>query len=160
MAATAIVLVALFVEFRPSPLTEHPFLTAAVTTGDEIGDWNTEWRSVPAGLLPEVDPSGTAARPIAEGEPLLESMLSEAGKPVPDGWWTIEIELPEGTAAGTRAQLVLLGSGSVVDAIVVGEPIDDSFGSSLGSVAVAPGEAVATAVAAAGGDIAVMISAR
>jgi len=160
VAATAIVLVALFVEFRPTPLTEHPFLTAEVATGEEIGEWNTELRSVPVGLFPEIDPSGNAARPIAEGEPLLESMLSTAAEPVPDGWWTVEMELPDGTASGTRAQLVLLDSGTVVDAVVVGEPVDDSFGSNLGSVAVAPESAVATAVAAASGEIAVMISAQ
>lgn len=158
IAAAAIVLVALFVEFRPTPLTEHPFLTAEVAAGEEIGDWNTEMREVPVGLLEEIVPSGAALRPIAEGEPLLQSMLAMAGDPVPDGWWTIEIELPDGTSAGTSAQLVLLDSGDVVDAVVVSEPVDDTFGSSLGSVAVAPESAVATAVAAANGEIAVMTS--
>jgi len=158
LAAVAIVLIALFVEFRPTPLTEHPFLTTAVSAGEEIGDWNTEMRKVPVGLLEEVEPVGTAAKPIAEGEPLLTSMLTVTGDPVPDGWWTIEIELPDGTSAGTNAQLVLLDSGDVVDAVVVAEPVDDSLGSNLGSVAVAPEAAVATAVAAANGEIAVMTS--
>ena len=158
LAAVTIVLIALFVEFRPTPLTEHPFLTTAVSAGEEIGDWNTEMREVPVGLFEEIEPSGTAVQPIAEGEPLLTSMLTPAGDPVPDGWWTIEIELPDGTGAGTSAQLVLLGSGDVVDAVVVSEPVDDSFGSNFGSVAVAPESAVATAVAAANGEIAVMTS--
>jgi hypothetical protein len=144
----------------PRPSVEHPFATTEIAAGEEIGDWNSRERSVPAGMLEPVTLTGVALTDIASGEPILASSVGDRDANVPDGWWTVEIALPATARPGDRAQMVLLDSGSVVPAVVVGGVAEDPLGSSLGSVAVSGEHAADVAAAAANGRVAVMIATR
>jgi len=158
IAAGLITAGALWVEVGPEPAVEHPFATEAIAAGDEIGDWNSRLRSVPAGMLTPVSLDGVALTDIASGEPILASSVGERDESVPDGWWAMEIALPATARAGTGAQLVLLDTGSLVPAVVVAEVAHDPLGSGLGSVAVSADHAADVAAAVANGRVAVMIA--
>ncbi len=70
----------------------------------------------------------------------------------------IEVALPRGAAMGDDARVVLLDSGEVVEAKVVGSIDEDPLGSGLGMVAVEPERATAAVMAAAEGKVAIMIA--
>lgn len=157
IASGLIVLGALWVELRPQPSVEHPFATEDIAAGAEIGDWNSRLRSVAAGVLEPVILDGVALNDIASGEPILASSVGNRDEKVPDGWWTVDIALPRSAGPGDRAQIVLLDTGSVVQAVVVTAVSADPLGSGLGSVAVSGEHAAEVAAATANGRVAVMI---
>lgn len=148
---------ALWVEFRPDPLVDHPFATQAISSGQEVGPWNTEMRRVPAGLLGEAITPGVALRDIETDEPILGSSIGQEDDRIPLGWWSIEVELPDRAMAGDDARIVLLDTGAVVSGIVVDAASDDPLGDGRGSLAVTPADAAAVAGAVAEGRAMVMI---
>ena len=160
IAAGLIAVGALWVEIGPQPSVDHPFATDEIAAGEEIGDWNSRLRSVPAEMLEPVSLKGVALIDIASGEPILASSVGDRDENVPDGWWTVEIALSATARPGDKAQMVLLDTGSVVPAVVVAGVADDPLGSGLGSVAVSGEHAADVAAAAANGRVAVMIATR
>ena len=157
LAAAAISLGALWVEFRPDPLVEHPFAATPITAGQPLSEANLVYQRIPSGLIDPITLDGVALRPIDVGEPLLISSVGPADESIPTGWWAIELEVPQSAGRGDRAHLVILDTGEVVEAVVVAGLDDDPLGRGTGTVAVGPDHAASVAAAAANGRVAVMI---
>lgn len=118
MAAAVIVAGALWMDLRGTPTELRPFARASIEAGTRIDDDLIEFRNVPVGLLPEVTPGGFAITAIGAGEPLTPALLTDNG-PLPDGWWALEMDVPDGAVPGTELRLVVEGSGTVIPAVVV-----------------------------------------
>ena len=157
LLAILIAAVAVWVEVKPDATVEHPFAAAEIPSGTRVADASLEWRRVPAGTFEAIDLDSVTSRTVHEGEPLLASSIEEDTGVVPQGWWVIETDVPDGARPGDRARLVMLDSGVSVDAYIVATPSDDPFDSTPGSVAIDPAFATEAATAAAQGRIAVMI---
>ena len=157
LAAALIAIGAIWAEFRPDSLIEHPFATERIERGDVIAEQNTEYRRVPTGLFEPVVLGLTALANVEEGEPLLASKVGDPDEVIPSGWWSIEIELPPSASRGDAARVLILSTGVMVDAVVVSAWTDDSFGTPLGALAVAPEHASEVAAASELGDVAVMV---
>jgi hypothetical protein len=105
--AVLILVIAVAWEFRPTPTDLRPYLARDVTAGEEIRQEDIEWRRVPSGFLPEhASPSGLFLVDLERGTPLLRSVLGHAD-PLPEGWWSLEVPVPEGTSAGIEVRLVV-----------------------------------------------------
>jgi hypothetical protein len=112
-AAALLIVTAAWMDLRPQPTFLQPFATVDLDPGTALDNTMIEWRSVPVGLLPPLnDPQGVVLRQVAAGEPLVPSVLSTRRIPAPDGWWTMEVQLPSGAAPGQEVQLILLPTGS------------------------------------------------
>ena len=162
LAAVLILAGAAWLEFRQPALVLHPFATEPVPVGVNIEEGPSEWREVPADLLPPVSSHGVTRRRVPEGHPFLPADLDSATRHVPEGWWALEVRLTERAQVGQQLQLVVMTSAgaSAVPGIVLegsdrGSGLD--FGESLGLVAVPGEEAVSVAIAAAEGRLAVLI---
>jgi hypothetical protein len=158
LAAALIGAVALWVEFRPDPLVEHPFAAGPIVVGDQIDGVNTEMRMVPSSLFEPVTLGGVALRDISQGAPVLSVDVGDASRVVPPGWWMVSVEVPAGAHRGDVVRLVLLDTGTVADGVVASTAATDAFGPTGGSVAVHPDHAGQVAVAAINGRVAVLIS--
>lgn len=159
LLAGLIALVAVWVEFRPDPTAEYPFAAATIEAGEPVAEAPIEFRRLPVGLFETIDLEGVALRRIEAGEPLLPSAVGLEGQSIPEDWWIIELDLPGEPEPGRQVRLVLLDSGAVVTGVVASTASHDPFGSQVGSVAVAAGDAPAVAAAAAGGRVVVMVGA-
>jgi hypothetical protein len=148
----------------------QPFATIDLTAGATLDDTMIEWRSIPAGLLPRMDdPQGIILRPVAVGEPLVPSILSTHRIPVPEGWWTMEAQLPAGTVPGQNVQLILLPDGadetprSVPGLVIVPAPSNQdplAIEPQPGLVAVPGDLATITAAAIADGRVSAILGAQ
>lgn len=149
--------VALWVEFRPDPLVEHPFAVLPIAAGEPVNELNTQSKRVPAGMFEPL--AGTVAlREIKEGAPVLASDVGEPSLLVPKGWWTVAVAVPAGANRGDMVRLVLLDTGTVVDGVVATAAATDAFSSTDGAVAVHPDHAGEAAAASINGRVAVLIS--
>ncbi|MCZ6737626.1 MAG: hypothetical protein O7B77_06585 [Actinobacteria bacterium] len=158
IAAGLLVAVAIWLEFGPDPLVDHPFATEAIAVGEELTSLNTETRPIPSGLLDQVHPNAVAARVIEKGEPILASDVGDGDSVIPVGWWVISADVPAIARAGDRVKIVLLDSGKVVEGVIAFSVPDDPFAAASGGIAVAPASASEVAVAAADSRIAVLVS--
>jgi len=158
VAAGLLVAIAMWVEFRPDPLVDHPFATEAITVGEELTPLNTEPRRIPSGLLDQVLSDAVAIRAIEEGEPILASDVGDGDSAIPRGWWVISAEVPAIARAGDRVKIVLLDSGKVIEGVIASSVPDDPFVATSGGIAVAPASASEVAIAAADSRIALLVS--
>ncbi len=157
--AALIVGVAAIGELRGTSTAQHPFVAAAVPAGAEITPEDLELRTVPAGLLPAVDPAGArAARPLNPGEPLLPADVTGAPA-APAGWWLAPVRLPDGVGAGRQVRVVLLDPPGDVPGVVVAPGTEDGLGTRVpGLVAVPAAGAVDVARAAANDRVMVLVA--
>ena len=158
MIGGLVVAVAFALEFRSSPTESRPFAADAISPGDMVEEL-VEWRDVPEGVLPQVDSAGaTAIGSIARGEPILPSQLG-TGPPVPPGWWSVALPLPETAAPGTAVRVVVDDPPITSEGIVVGAPTVDDFGIDRSGLVALPGAAVDEVARAAGrGGVTVLIT--
>lgn len=149
--AVLLVAAALAWDLRPTPTVAHPFAAVALVAGTEITDQMVRWDRVPQGMLPAVDVAGSVRAPVAVGEPLLPSHL-EATPPIPDGWWSVPLDLPASAVAGTAVRVAITSPGAEDATLIPGIVIraGDSSGRG-GAVAVPELEAGRVASASAGG---------
>ncbi len=156
-AAALLIVGAAWMDLRPQPTSLQPYAIVDLDPGTALDDTMIEWRSVPTGFLPSLnDPKGVVLRRVAAGEPLVPSALSTHQIPAPDGWWTMEVQLPAGAVPGQEVQLILLGTGSdtspqsVPGLVIAPAPTDQdplAIDPEPGLVAV-PGDLAAIAAAA------------
>ncbi|MEE8407128.1 MAG: hypothetical protein V3S32_08260 [Acidimicrobiia bacterium] len=158
VAAGLLVVIAIWVEFRPDPLVDHPFAIEAIAAGEDLTPTNTEIRRIPSGLLDQVHPNAVAAVAIEKGEPILASDVGDGDSAIPPGWWVISADVPTIARAGDQVKVVLLDSGKVVEGVIAFSVPDDPFAATSGGIAVAPTSASEVAVAAADSRIAVLVS--
>ena len=157
LIATLLAILALWIELRPEPLTDHPFAITRILPGEDIGLANTEMRQVPRGLFGPVG-SGVAQNTVAAGDPVLASDVVGRDTYIPAGWWIVAADIPANVNPGDRVRVVLLSSGEMIDGVVTSAMSDDPFSTTAGAIAVKPGRAGEVAVAAAEGKIAVLVS--
>jgi len=157
LVATVLAVFALWVELRPESMVEHPFATVEILPGDEIGPSNTEERQIPQGLLAAVD-AGVSSAAIKPGDPVLASDVVDRESHIPSGWWIVAADVPPNSTPGDQVRVVMLATGEVVEGVVTTALDDDPFSTASGAIAVEPTRAGDVAVAAADGEIAVLVS--
>ena len=125
--------------------------------GQIIAPEDVEWRQVPVGslLVPPLE-GATASSAITAGDPIVTSLIS-ATTPIPLNSWAVPVPLPIGAVPGTLVNLVF-SDGTDVPGVVIQPATEDSLGfTSEGLVAVETLAANAVALAAANGDLVVLI---
>lgn len=139
---------------RATELT--PFAARTINRGEIIQADAITWKPAPVGLLRSgAVPMGAALITISAGEPITPDMIATGGN-VPDGWWTVPMEIPPTVTKGSQVRVVL-ADGFGFTGVVVEPSRDDTFGvRSLGLVAVAGEVADAVAMAAATGQLVVL----
>ena len=157
LIASLLATLALWIELRPEPMVDHPFAIVEILPGDDIGVANTEMRPIPRSMLDSVG-TGVSSGAIAPGDPVLASDVVESRSYIPSGWWIVGADVPANTNPGDRVRVVLLTTGEIVDGVVTSAFDDDPFSATSGAVAVEPDRAGEVAIAAADGEIAVLVS--
>lgn len=159
--ALAVVILAMAVawELRPVPTDLRPYMVRDVTAGEKVLEDDIEWRRVPAGFLPEhASPSGFFLVDLERGTPLISSVVDEA-KALPEGWWSLEVPVPEGTSAGIEVRLVVdvRAAPRVIPGFVVRLLGANSLEGNTALVAIPEAEVGAAAAALADGSLRTLI---
>lgn len=129
-------------------MVEHPFAGSDLVAGTPLADADLRWRSVPRGLLPEVEADGILVVDVVEDEALMPSHRSEVA--IPPGWWVVEVEVPPGAVVGGTVRVAVTAAGASEATLVEGVVVRGSAGGLGGSPgAVAVPEAASALVAAA-----------
>lgn len=133
-----------------------PFANSRIERGTVIEPSHLSWKPVPVGLLGPVVPEGAVALVgIEPGQPIVASIVG-SGAAVPDGWWTVPVEVPATTLPGSNVRIVL-DTGVTVPGVVVAPSREDSFGiPSDGLVAVPEDFAGEVALAAGSGRLTIL----
>lgn len=134
-----------------------PFAAMDLARGQPITPDEVQWRQVPVGSL-EFPPleGAVAAVAIASGDPLVTSLVSAAAA-APSNSWAVPVPLPIGAVPGAAVSLVF-ADGTDVEGTIIQPATEDSLGfTSHGLVAVEEAAANAVALAAANGDLVVLI---
>jgi hypothetical protein len=156
-AAAVLLIGAALVWDLSSRATERaPFASLTIPRGALIDSEAIEWRQVPIGLLHPVNlEDARAAIRIDSGDPITQGAVSST--PIlPQGWWTIAMDLPPAALPGSSVRIVL-ADGVGVSGVVVEPSRDDSFGvRAPGLVAVPGGVSDAVAIAAGAGQLVVL----
>jgi hypothetical protein len=148
--AAAVIVAAAVWDARGPATVEYPFAAVAAAPGTPV-DEVVEWRTVPAGVLPDwTGPvGGSVGVALAKGDPLLPSLVA-AGSVVPAGWWSVPLELPAPIPPGSPVR-VLLGGREVAGVVA------QSAGDYQQEALVAFPADAAAAVAAASRDDAIVV---
>ncbi len=132
-AAVLLVVGALAWDLRPEPVVDHPFLRVAVAAGADLDPGAIEWRSIPAGALPNVMVEGRAAIDLPAGTALLPGMIS-TGPVIPEGWFALELSVPAAARPGQLIRLVIDES-TFTDGLVISQAQSNSTFLTEGSAA-------------------------
>ncbi len=160
-----LVLAALWLELRPHPTERYPFARADLAAGSALSPSDIAWRDLPAGFLEAPSLDGALARPVRAGEPLRPSDFSTTDLDPPDGWWSLELDLPSDVVPGQQVRLVVLPSQGIeppdpIPAVVVsaGSPETGPLATgSEGRIAVPPELAATAATAVAENRVTVLL---
>ena len=143
-----------------SELATEPFPFAAIelARGQTITGDDVEWRQVPVGslVLPNLV-GATAAVTIRSGDPITASLVS-AETSLGANSWAVPVSLPVGATRGTSVKLVFADGSDVVGVVTESATVDPLGFDSTGLVAVTGEAANAVAIAAANGDLVVLIA--
>ena len=136
----------------------HPFAATDLSAGTGIGPRDVDWHEIRPGLLPKPALEGAfATRDIRRGEPIVPSALTVT-RPIPEGWWAIEMRLPSGTGAGSRARVVIDNPRFATSAVIVSVADGGAFDASVSGLVAVPAEhADEVARAAARGDAVLLV---
>ncbi len=157
-AAAVLIVGALVWDLRGTPMVDYPFTVRAVPQGDPI-EGALEWRSIPAGVLPDPASGGHARVDLERGVPVLAAM-TEAPPPIPDGWWSVPIDDAGHVAAGDTVMLVSSDPPLRVAGLVVTRQRGDRFGGDYAPALIAVPEVDAPTVATASARGALVIAVR
>ncbi len=161
VAATILVVIALWADLRPSATVEHPVAVAEIPAGDEVTVGQVRMIDVPAGLLEPVELPFVAGRRIGPGDPILATDMSVDEVAPPQGWLLVELAVPDGAKPGSPVVAIVSGMdpdpATRHDGVVVSVGVDDGFGGELAGCAFPADDAAIVAVAAADNRISVLI---
>ena len=142
-------------ELRPQATAPHPFAVETISIGEQIDESRVRWRDVPTGLFLPVDLPVTATRRIETGEPVLAAASDKPeGSAIPNGWWALELDVPNGTRAGMTVRIVT--HSGTADGIII-EVSSGDFGERTGLVAIPDDRASVVATAMLDSTVAVLI---
>jgi hypothetical protein len=100
--------------------------------------------------------SASATVDIEAGDPVTRSMTTTS-PPLPQGWWSVPIDLPQGIPPGASIR-VIFPDGRAATGIVTQPATDDGYGiSSQGTVGFPQSMADTVAQLAAAGDLVVLV---
>ncbi|HSL24782.1 MAG TPA: hypothetical protein VLA54_00770 [Acidimicrobiia bacterium] len=158
LAAVGLVLASLYFELRPAGTVPHPYAATALAAGSEMSGAALEWRPIPRGLLSPVPASGILLVDVAAGEPLTTSLVGEA-PPIPQGWWSLALPVPEGSVPGREVRLVVGARDSprVVPGLLVRVFEQTTIEGTTALVAIPEAEAGPVAAAVADGTLTVLL---
>ena len=108
IGAVLLILVSLWWDTRAAPTELRPFARVEIAAGTPLKPDLFEQVAVPVGLLPPVAIEGSAGSTLSKGDPLTVGAVTLVS--APPGWWTVELELPQGASIGTEIQIALLGT--------------------------------------------------
>ncbi|MGI9643165.1 MAG: SAF domain-containing protein [Acidimicrobiia bacterium] len=156
--ATLIVIAALLWELSDRATESVPFANAEIARGEVISDDHIEWRDIPFGAFSPADLVGAMALvDIREGDPLTSSVAG-SGSTIPQGWWSVPVDLPPGVPVGSAVRLTT-DDGSSVDGVIAIAASSDQFGIAVPGAVAVPEQAVdMVAVAAASGSLLVVVA--
>ena len=156
-AAAALVVAAIAWDLSERATEPFPFASVDLSRGQPITPEDVEWRQIPVGSLTLPSLIGvTAGTDIDSGDPIVPSLVSTAS-PLPADSWAVPVPLPIGAVRGTAVNLVF-SDGTDVSGVIIQSPTEDSLGFTTdGLVAVQGVAANAVALAAANGDLVVLI---
>lgn len=162
VAAVAVAL-ALYAELRPPPTAPHPFAVEEIPAGEEVTRARVELRPVPPGMLGDVELPAVAGRTIRPGEPVLPAALEGVAGSIPEGWWALELPVPEGASPGMELRVVVApadlgGEAQAVPGVMVQSSSADVALEPSTLVAVPPAAGVEVAVAAREGRVTVLLA--
>ncbi|HEY7584032.1 MAG TPA: SAF domain-containing protein [Acidimicrobiia bacterium] len=160
--AALILILAVGWELRPTPTELRAYLARDVTAGEEVSDEVLDWQRVPIGILPEyAAPTGLFLVDVKRGMPLVPSLLGQAS-PLPEGWWSLEVPIPEGTATGVDVRLVVdvRSAPKIIPGIVVRLLEANSIDGARALVAIPEAEVGAAAAALADGSLRTLVGSR
>lgn len=156
-AAGTIVLAALAWDLSKRQSESFPFAATTISAGAAITDDLIDWKPVPAGSIPvPVLAGASATADIDAGDPLTRSVLSRTQQ-LPQGWWSIPVEIPSGIPVGAAIR-VILPDGSAAAGIVTQPSSNDGFGvPSPGTVGFPESVADAVARLASTGSLVILV---
>lgn len=161
VAATILVVIALWADLRPPATVEHPVANDEIATGEEVDLGDVRMVDIPVGLLDPVELPFIAGRRIAAGDLILATDANVDQVTPPDGWLLVELAVPDGARPGSAVVAVVSGADSDPatrhDGVVVSVGVDDGFGGELAACAFPADDAALVAVAAAENRISVLI---
>lgn len=133
-----------------------PFAAQTISRGEIIEADAIAWKPAPVGLFRSIEvPTGTALITIGAGEPIIGDMVSAGGN-VPDGWWTVPMDIPPTVVPGSQVRVVL-ADGFGVTGVVVEPSQEDTFGVRSSGLVAVPGDiADSVAMASAAGQLVVL----
>jgi hypothetical protein len=153
--ASLVVVGGIAIELRPPTTAPHPFAVETIGIGEQVDESRVRWRDVPVGLLLPVELPMTASRRIEAGEPVLRTATGASQvSGIPNGWWALELDVPNGARAGMTVRVVTRSG--TADGIVV-EVRSGDFGERTGLVAIPEDRASVVATAVLDSTVAVLI---
>lgn len=149
LAIAALILFAFVWDLRSADTEPYPFSVQAMAAGEAFTEANVEWRQVPVGLLEVPELVGrSAAVALAAGQPITPAVLGSPAT-VPEGWWSVAIDLPVQATPGSSVLLVVVDPPLTVPGVVVTAQSGDRFSAGHHPAVVAvPGEAAPIVAAA------------
>jgi len=127
LAAGAIVVAALAWDVAKSQSEPFPFASVAIGSGTAITADLITWKPVPDGAIPVPLLAGaTATANIDAGDPLTRSVIAQ-GSPLPEGWWSVPIDIPAGIPVGASIRVVL-PDGEAATGVVTEPASSDGYG--------------------------------
>ncbi|MGI9529885.1 MAG: SAF domain-containing protein [Acidimicrobiia bacterium] len=156
--AVLILIAAILWELSDRATESVPFASTEIARGEEITAEDVEWRDIQIGALVPADLVGAMAlADIREGDPLTASVAG-AGPEIPNGWWSVPVDLPPGMPSGSAVRLTTT-DGSSVDGVIAIAASSDQFGMAVPGVVAVPEQAVEiVAAAAATGSLLVVVA--
>jgi hypothetical protein len=157
LAAGALTVAAFVWDLSERATEPFPFAASDLVRGQPITAVDVEWRELPSGalVLPELV-DATASVTIRLGDPIVPSLVSSA-PPLPAESWAVPLPLPIGAAPGTAVKLVF-ADGTDITGVVIQSASEDPLGFATTGLVAVTGQAVnAVALAAANGDLVVLI---
>ena len=159
VAAAAIVIVAVTMEFRPATTERVPVAAVDLPSGSTITEADVAWLDVEKGTIERVILPAVLSRSVPAGTPILTADVDPNSVEVPTDWLQIELEVPAATQNG--ATVVAVMSSSELDGPATGVVTQLStatgFDRLTALVAFAPSEAVAVARSVAEGTVTVLL---
>ena len=155
----ALVAFAVLVDLKGSETELAPFAGDDVPAGALLTDSVVDWREVPRGLLPPASLEGkVTAHAIGRGEPITQTALTDH-QPPPDGWWSVELPLPDNASPGRAARVVVSDPPMATDGLVVSIARSGAFDRGTSGLVSIPADAAdAVARAAARGNVVVLLA--
>ena len=159
LAAAVVFAGAAYLDLAGPAMQPYPFAATSIESGAPLAA-NVEWRDVPTGLLPPAATTeGFAVRDLAAGDPITAAAVRSDDQ-VPDGWWSVPVELPASARPGVSVRLLSPQGGLDVIGIVTEPAATGAFATvSAGLVAVPPDAAADIAAAGAAGALIVLLEA-